>query len=200
MNLGFVTAVIEELPSYFPLDIPRNALVVDAGAFPGDFTVAAARLVPDGKVLALEPEPHNREYLERMVHLNGMGKRVEVLPYALSDRCGSDELIKGTNSSHLVSLASKSGVTFKADTVDLDSLLNGENRPMIVKMDIEGAELLAIQGASRTLSRGAQFAIAAYHVVRGQPTHRALEGMFSSVGYKTRIGDHEHLVLFAEKD
>jgi FkbM family methyltransferase len=197
---GTIAAIIHELPSYFPLQISRDALVVDAGAFPGDFTVAAARLVPDGKVIAIEPHPQNREYLKRVIEMNRVADRVEVLPYALSEVSSKQNFVSNGTGSHLAFLGNCPPVTSLIETVTLDALLSEERRRPIIKMDIEGAELAALRGATNVVRKGAEFAIAAYHIVHGQPTYKSLQRTFSKSGYNTRLGTPDHLVLFAARD
>ena len=64
-------------------------------------------------------------------------------------------------------------------------------------MDIEGAEMGAINAARATLEKGAHFAIAAYHLVNGEPTATPLHQLFKERGYQINLRFPEHLTLFA---
>ena len=51
--------------------IKKGDVVIDAGAYPGDFTlIAANRVGENGKVIAYEPDPANYEKLMKTIKLN----------------------------------------------------------------------------------------------------------------------------------
>lgn len=66
-----------------------------------------------------------------------------------------------------------------------------------IKMDIEGAELKALEGASRILSSHPKIAIASYHVVDGQQTYIISEKMLTELGYKAKTSFPKHLTTYA---
>lgn len=60
-------------------DLKEGDVVIDAGAFPGVFTIYAAKKVgPEGKVIAFEPIPKNFEVLKENVELNRLNNVVLV--------------------------------------------------------------------------------------------------------------------------
>src|SRR5690349_19666303 len=66
--------------------VSGGMVAVDVGALRGDFSVRMLDLVGRrGQVHAFEPNP---EHFERLRSLSSRGRRVEVHPYALSDRDG----------------------------------------------------------------------------------------------------------------
>jgi FkbM family methyltransferase len=72
------------------------------------------------------------------------------------------------------------------------------NRLDFVKMDIEGAELEAVEGAISLLSPyKPRFSIASYHVRDGRRTADALEDMFKSAGYEAETGFSFHPTTYA---
>ncbi len=209
-SFRWISSVPVELAGYFSLGkIAEDSIVVDAGAFPGDFTIAAARMVPCGKVFALEPDPKNREYLKKVVEMNDLFGRVEVLPYALSDSNSTANLAMLGTGSQIYSSETITGSmpyftqSVNVETRSLDTLLKEEGalengRKIFIKMDIEGHELKAFAGARNTMKHGARFAIASYHVVDGQKTAIPLAEMFEDRGYEARQEYPPHLTLFAE--
>lgn len=124
----------------------KGGVVVDLGANIGTFSIYAAHF--GATVYAVEPEPHNREALEKNIALNSMKDKIHVLPYAISD-------YKGT----AVISDSGGGSTIKDDGIfgaevevmSLDNLfsLYHINSVDVLKIDVEGAELEIILGASR---------------------------------------------------
>jgi FkbM family methyltransferase len=130
---------------------------VDGGANIGYFTLLAARLVGTrGRVDAFEPDPINLQRLREHLAMNSQAAEVHVHPYALTDRPGMVDLFHptGTGANHgMASLypppigAEK---TFSVEAVRLDDVLQGV--PTLIKQDVEGAELRALNGMSRLLA------------------------------------------------
>ena len=67
-------------------------------------------------------------------------------------------------------------------------------------MDIEGAELEAVEGCKDLIKNfKPNFAIASYHMVDGEPTYIKLESFFNSIGYpvKTKKFSGYEMITFA---
>lgn len=76
-----------------------GAVVYDIGAHAGFHTLFCGLLVgPSGRVIAFEPNPENRVSIEGQIRVNP-GLPVSVLPYALSNRCGTVGLDTSISSS-----------------------------------------------------------------------------------------------------
>jgi FkbM family methyltransferase len=130
--------------------------VLDIGANAGFFTLlAAARVGPRGRVLAFEPLPGVRRDLEANVGLNRFGN-VTIHGAAVSDRKATLTLFegpqghKGLSSLRPIDMAVQS---LAVPAIALDDLA-GEIGPVkLAKIDVEGAELLALVGASKLIAR-----------------------------------------------
>lgn len=152
--------------------------VIDVGAHMGIYTVTAARMVgEDGRVIAVEPHPRNYAVLLGNLRRN-MLRNVLPLDLAISDHEGEQQLLLSKGSGGHTLLASGGAGSLELSnlqrlwshsllapgenrarsiavrTVTLDRLLEdcGEKVDLI-KIDVEGAELLVLNGASRTLRR-----------------------------------------------
>jgi FkbM family methyltransferase len=128
---------------------------VDVGANSGYFTLLAARRVgPRGRVFAFEPVPLTRAGLHDNLRLNRAGN-VTVREEALADLPGDAEFFvgpadhRGTSSLRPIEAASETIHVRKARLDDLG--LPGPVRA--IKIDIEGAELLALRGMTELLRR-----------------------------------------------
>jgi FkbM family methyltransferase len=124
----------------------RGGVVVDIGANIGTFSVYAAHF--GATVYAVEPEPHNREALEKNIVLNKMNDRIYVLPYAISDYKGTAVI----NDSGGGSTIKDDGIFgTEVEVMALDSLfsLYHIDSVDVLKIDVEGAEAEIIIGASR---------------------------------------------------
>lgn len=131
---------------------------VDVGANVGYLTLVAARLVgPTGSVMAFEPLSKARTWLERNVALND-ASQVLIRADAVCDRTATAVLNIGpdhhTSTSSLLPSANSHGETV-VPCVRLDDVLTDTNAIRLLKIDVEGAEHLVVEGASRTLDRHA---------------------------------------------
>ena len=145
-----------ETVAIFRSCLKEGMAVIDIGANLGYFTViAASRVGPLGKVFAYEPDPRNFSLLERNIAANGF-RNVTAILMALSDCTGTRELFFGDNQTSL-SFSDKRGAGRSESVVTntLDNSLRDLGYPKIdiIKMDIEGAEPLALEGMRKTIAR-----------------------------------------------
>jgi len=130
-------------------------VVVDIGAHVGYYTVLLSRLVgPLGHVYAFEPSKSNLRTLRRNVSENGLGN-VTIVPLAVSDTCGHATLHLDAIDSGANSLVRTTG-SVRAElvqTTTLDAYMATQKVSGIgiIKMDVEGAELIALKGMRKVL-------------------------------------------------
>ena len=107
--------------------------------------------------------------------------------------------------SHLETIILKDGYGAQHKTLSLAPIAGYLGKLLkkkvdFIKMDIEGAELAALEGAIKTLtSNNLQLAIASYHIVDGQQTFMKLEEQLGRLGYKTETAFPPWLVTYAWK-
>lgn len=132
---------------------------VDVGANWGYFTLLAASLVGKiGRVLSLEPDPRLFPILKENVARSGLDQ-VTVLQVAAANQsdmltlAGYDENGDNFGLSRLVSGNSREKTLFQVSCDSLDHILHQQKLASIdlMKMDIEGAENLAISGLEKSL-------------------------------------------------
>ena len=132
-------------------------LVLDVGASFGTHALALAGAVgPTGRVVAVEPQPAVRALLEWNVESAGLSGRVQVLALAASESRGTAQLAvpdySRRHNSGTASLLPVSGLdTVEVQTDRLDGL--GLDACALIKLDIEGAEESALNGAAGLLQR-----------------------------------------------
>jgi FkbM family methyltransferase len=138
--------------------VRRGDVVWDIGANSGVFTMAAAGL--GASVLAVEPDPFLAHALLK-TRASNPGLPVEVLAAAIDDKRGTAtlEIASGGRAANALSAYAGARATYgKSEgrilvpTLRLDDLLS-ISHPALVKIDIEGAELAALQGAPVLLSK-----------------------------------------------
>lgn len=131
--------------------------VIDVGANVGVYTMLAADLVGrSGHVHAFEPDPQSMSYLLATVNRNGLTERVTLWNLATSDRAANARLYLDLKTARTTSLNADA---YSPDaqvrqplvvaTARLDDLIT--QPPQFVKIDVEGAELTVLAGASRLL-------------------------------------------------
>lgn len=130
--------------------VKKGMVVVDIGANIGFFTVIAAQRVgASGSVFVFEPEPANFGFLKKTCELNRF-THVTLDQRAVSDTRGKSALYITPENTGAYSLVDnrKTGSSIPIETETLDTILTSHNISSvdIIKMDIEGAELNALQG------------------------------------------------------
>ena len=130
---------------------------LDVGANIGYFSCLFGRLAdPNGKVVAIEPEPQNLRLLESNLKLNGL-KNVTVHGCAVGAKDGTARMgiYKAANRGRhsLVDLENCKEFV-QVPVRRLDDLVRdaGVKSWALVKMDVEGYESLAFEGGADTLS------------------------------------------------
>jgi FkbM family methyltransferase len=130
-------------------EVGQGDIVLDIGANIGYFSLLFARLVGrEGRVFAFEPDPGNFSLLKKNVGMNKYDN-VTLLRAAVSDANGTTKLyLHECNTMHTIHALGEGRDWVDVDTVRLDDFSHDgyDRRVDFVKMDIEGAEGLAIRG------------------------------------------------------
>ena len=156
--------------------VPKESLlgktIFDVGAHIGYSSIYFAEIVgKKGQVLAFEPNTYNKERFEKNLKENTeLAKRIDIRNIAVSDKKGETEFIfssevdNGPSSGSFIDNAhtfweksiyeKKIGFTrVKVNTDSIDGIVeSSKTKPYLIKIDVEGAEYLVIEGAKKTLS------------------------------------------------
>jgi FkbM family methyltransferase len=198
-------AIPIDLPGYFDSNHRNHKVFIDAGGFPGDYSMAVAQLYPNARIIALEPDPLNREYMNQALRMNNLQNKVEVLPYAISNKSKTMNIRQNQVGSHLVHLGKDDGKpTTKVKTRTIEDLLSEistfPSSEIHIKMDIEGAEVESICASKNILKYGINFSIAAYHIMNNKrKSYELLMPFFEEQNYKTLLQNPRHLTLIASR-
>lgn len=141
----------------FERALKPGMIVIDGGAYIGLYTLIAARRIGEaGTVIAFEPDPYNFQALSFNVARN---RATNVVPVrkALSNCVGTMPFYQSA-STLSSSLIERHGVDWygrtEAEVTTLDrELPSVAGASILVKLDLEGAECLALQGMRKTLQR-----------------------------------------------
>lgn len=124
-----------------------QGVTLDLGAHIGLYTVIMSRL--SKVVIAVEPSPNTRNALMKTLSLNG-SSNVAVIGSAISDSEGQSTIFMTNENVSNANSLFVSGKPYEVATVSIDSFGVDFN---FIKIDIEGAELLALRGANRVLKK-----------------------------------------------
>jgi FkbM family methyltransferase len=153
--------------------------VLDIGAAAGYYTLLAASLVGSGgSIVACEPFPGNRRFLQAHVRRNGLGN-VRVLSCAVADRNGTANFGGGTGSG-TSRLQADGAIEVSVRRLD-DLAAEHDLAPHHVKIDVEGAELDVLRGGEQTFREHQPTIFLSTH---GPDVHRACCELLDAWGYR----------------
>ena len=183
--------------------------VVDVGAHIGLYSlIAAKRVGPSGKVIAIEPDPENCSLLQRNVELNKL-TNVTILERAAFSSNSKLKLYlpgKERGFTKLSTLMANRAVTenfleIDATTLDYLMVMQGIAQVNWVKIDVEGAELEVLKGAAVTLSESKDVALLIeVHNVSNMDLYSAIVEFLQlydfDIKFEKRYSNGERHVLF----
>ena len=134
----------------------------DVGAHIGYYSLVAARVVgQEGRVVAFEPDPDNLAALRENL-LRNVLPHVDVIPAAVWKHSGSVAFQRSASESPEISSRRGAVVGANAESIDsgrieveavsLDEIAQDYRPPTMIKIDVEGGEVEAIQGARRLIA------------------------------------------------
>jgi FkbM family methyltransferase len=165
--------------------------VLDVGANHGYYTVLMADLVgPDGRVMAVEPNPHICRLLRQSVAVNGFSNRVTVLEQAATSEDGQTLTLglpaNEPKNAYLVS--SREEAIARGEAVvtvhggRLATALSDWDRLDFVKVDVEGAEEAAIEGLFPVLETRKPRMVLEFNLARCAAPRQLLERLEALYG------------------
>ncbi len=167
---------------------------LDVGSHIGFFTMAASRLVGDGgTVIAVEPDKTTFRRLGMHISRNALGN-VRLVAAAASATAGTVgfESSVGADGGVRGSVTSDpEDASYSVDATSID-VLTRESTPAVVKIDVEGAEVAALAGATELLGTRASRWIVEVH---SASLREEVRRVFVTAGYEVehtapRRGDY----------
>ncbi len=142
----------------FTLHLLRASdLFVDVGANVGVYTVLAS--TTGASCMAIEPVPATHASLLANLRLNDFGSRVRAFQVALGAASGTCPFTCDLDTmNHVVAANESSTATVQVPMTTLDELLRDE-RPTLLKIDVEGYENQVFEGATKTLENSSLLAM-----------------------------------------
>ena len=136
--------------------------LIDGGAYDGDsiqliYAKFKNRLK---KVYAFEPDQQNIARMEKNLEKSSLLDITEIVPCGMSDK---NCMLRFSSSGNKVSFFGDEG-DIEVPVKKIDDVIENVTGDICIKMDIEGAEVAAIKGATETIKRYSPYmAICVYH-------------------------------------
>ncbi len=165
-------------------------VVFDIGANIGSTTILFSEMVGNvGKVYSFEPVTFKT--IEVNMKSNNI-TNVTVIPFGVSFESGeaeikiSDFCLDSTIVKNIHAESCHNSRKIKLITIDEYCEKNNINKVNFIKMDIEGAEEYAIQGAKKLIEKcHPMWSISSYHMdSKNEPQHKKLVEVLKQLGYK----------------
>ena len=161
-------------------------LFVDVGANVGSFTILAGVAV-GACVIAFEPVPASFSRLDQNIRLNRMENRVTALNLAVGAAEGDIPFTSDEGAmNHVAPPEERRSGNIVVPISTLDSTL-GEQSPALMKIDVEGYETPALEGAAQTLQRESLHSVIielAGHGERYGFDERKIVGIMAGYGFR----------------
>jgi FkbM family methyltransferase len=160
-HVAFFGSYEPELRSIVRAVLPTGGVALDVGANVGWHTLLMANLVgPQGRVLAVEANPSVRQELVRNIRLNRLAQ-VNVIPCAVAESerllefCAPTADDPSSDSGHVLTGAKEGADMIRVEARTLDAIASELriDRLDLLKIDVEGFEWPALQGAERTIAK-----------------------------------------------
>ena len=147
---------IEPLMQYGLRFVSKGDICIDVGANQGIYTIPMAKIVGDkGSVISVEPMKYAQSIIKKNADINKL-KNIKIINGVISDKTGIETLdfsIGAGPASITRNLGKKKILKVKSTTIDKLVSDNFLKKVNFIKLDIEGAELLALKGAKKTIQR-----------------------------------------------
>lgn len=155
-------------PNNEDITVKEGDIVIDAGAWIGDFSAYASK--KGAHAYAFEPSPSTIKLLEKTIEYNkGNGGTITIAPYGLGEKEEELEFVENTmdenTGGNTFNIKEGEGTT-KLKITTLDSWVKKNNIPKVdfIKSDIEGYERHLLRGATNVLREHAPIlSICTYH-------------------------------------
>ena len=171
--------------------IRPGSIVLDIGANIGIYTLLAAKR--GATVFSIEPDPDSLLHLRRHVEMNGFFHRVSIMEMAATESQRPVTLYKNpANSGGSTLFGSGRAISVLGKSIDSLDLPPID----VCKMDVEGAEAIALRGMRRTLARSPNMKLLVEYAGRFSGSNELLallRSEFSSISVigSSQLGDFD---------
>ncbi len=152
------------------VEVEKDDVVLDLGACWGDTAMYfASKAGNDGKVYSFEFIPENIKLFNLNINLNPhLKEQISLIQNPVSNKSGENIYYKDHGPGSTIQFKPFDEQTGQTTTISIDDFVKNNliEKVDFIKMDIEGAELLALEGAIETIKKfKPKLAITIYHSI-----------------------------------
>ncbi|MEX0920628.1 MAG: FkbM family methyltransferase [Candidatus Pacearchaeota archaeon] len=130
----------------------QDGVFVDVGTHIGLYSCIVGKFLRNGKVYGFEVNKSAFDVCKRNINLNGL-KNIETFNVAVSDSEGYIKIpeVKEIQGGYAIKNKEQGIATMPMKAISLDSFFEKREKPKVIKIDVEGAELLVLKGMEKIL-------------------------------------------------
>lgn len=152
----------------------RPPAIIDAGANIGFAALFFKWLFPDATIRSFEPNPDSAKYLQANIDANGL-RGVTVIEIALGAERAQAELVGQDLAATLEPGPTIGGPSRTVEVKPLSDFLDDSEHVDILKLDIEGAEVVVLRELGKRLRRVDQIVLEYHRWADSEPLSALLE-------------------------
>lgn len=175
----FFNDVEPQVHNVYNLFIKPGTVFFDVGANVGLHSYYVSRKFNDSSVFAFEPLPANAAYIRSTVKLNNI-KNITLTEKAVAEKKGTTYFDLSVNNHQGKITTSNAGIIVKLTSIDIFINETGI-KPDFIKIDVEGAESLVMEGFKENISKIKPTIIIEVHDI--EQSEKILT-FFKPLGYK----------------
>lgn len=184
---------------HFPnsIVVKENDIVLDIGANIGIFSLWVRKQAKGVKVFAIEPHPKIYQELLQNIELNKVEGQVFPIQRCVSNKEGQCQLTFDEEVFTMTRIGSAKD-SIETDVITIDALVvsEGLNQVDIIKLDIEGAERMALAGARKTITNfKPKLALSGYHLI-DDVYYLVNQILEMRSDYRIVVGSNMHIYAF----
>lgn len=152
------TFLLEQYAIENTVGVKQGDIVIDAGGFVGDTALYfALKCGPSGKVYSFEPIPRIVKIAKKNIEINNFIGIIEMVPFALSDKCRNFSFLDMASGSHAIDGNSvqrpEAAHVVNVKSITLDRFVDLNKIPHVdfIKSDLEGWDMAFLRGAASTI-------------------------------------------------
>lgn len=182
---------MDDKQKYYKID--RGDTIVELGAYIGYYTLKMAKAVGEtGRAITIEPVDRNLKLLRKNIRENHLTNVVTIIPKGAWKDKGKLTLYQGERQDcSMFQEVSSHGIAKEVEVDTVDNMLQGLgiNKVDFIVVEINGAEIEALEGMKETLKRTLNLVIAAQYRRFGQPSYKTVLRMLKNEGFNTTVDE-----------
>ncbi len=199
--LYFIVKDVNRYERFYKVN--QGDIIIDAGANEGILSLIYSKKVKAaGRVFAFEPDTMNINTFNVNLGLNENTSNIYLVNKGLWNKTEIIEFYEAGTVGSSVFHQDKKSIKKNISAISIDDFVASEKLKKLnfVKMDIEGAEIKALEGARNSIiSLKPHLTIASYHLVENEVTYKKVEEFFTEIKYpfKTIFYEDGEIITYA---